>query len=43
MRSATEEGQSGRGLGSHMLAGWDHLLFVGGILLLAGEIRRAAS
>ncbi|MCO1598221.1 HupE/UreJ family protein [Micromonospora sp. RHAY321] len=26
----------------HMLAGWDHLLFVGGILLLAGEIRRAA-
>ncbi|RZU73497.1 HupE/UreJ protein [Micromonospora kangleipakensis] len=27
---------------THMLAGWDHLLFVGGILLLAGEIRRAA-
>ncbi|MCG5436443.1 HupE/UreJ family protein [Micromonospora foliorum] len=26
----------------HMLAGWDHLLFVGGILLLAGEMRRAA-
>lgn len=26
----------------HMLAGWDHLAFVGGILLLAGEIRRAA-
>ncbi|MBQ1038121.1 HupE/UreJ family protein [Micromonospora sp. C81] len=26
----------------HMLAGWDHLLFVGGILLLAGQIRRAA-
>ncbi|MEV1142234.1 HupE/UreJ family protein [Micromonospora sp. NPDC049799] len=26
----------------HMLAGWDHLLFVGGILLLAGEVRRAA-
>ncbi|MEU0151552.1 HupE/UreJ family protein [Micromonospora fulviviridis] len=25
-----------------MLAGWDHLLFVGGILLLAGELRRAA-
>lgn len=27
---------------THMLAGWDHLAFVGGILLLAGEIRRAA-
>ncbi|MEV0326223.1 HupE/UreJ family protein [Micromonospora echinospora] len=26
----------------HMLVGWDHLLFVGGILLLAGEVRRAA-
>ncbi|MEO3779488.1 HupE/UreJ family protein [Micromonospora sp. B11E3] len=26
----------------HMLAGWDHLLFVGGILLLAREVRRAA-
>ncbi|WP_158289921.1 HupE/UreJ family protein [Micromonospora sp. S4605] len=26
----------------HMLAGWDHLLFVGGVLLLAGKIRRAA-
>ncbi|PWU47570.1 hypothetical protein DLJ46_14190 [Micromonospora globispora] len=26
----------------HMLAGWDHLLFVGGILLLAGEMRHAA-
>ncbi|WP_328421535.1 HupE/UreJ family protein [Micromonospora sp. NBC_00389] len=26
----------------HMLAGWDHLLFVGGILLLAGQVRRAA-
>ncbi|NJP30419.1 HupE/UreJ family protein [Micromonospora thermarum] len=26
----------------HMLAGWDHLLFVGGILLLAGGMRRAA-
>lgn len=26
----------------HMLAGWDHLLFVGGILLLAGQMRRAA-
>jgi len=25
-----------------MLAGWDHLLFVGGILLLAAEMRRAA-
>ena len=25
-----------------MLAGWDHLLFVGGILLLAGKMRRAA-
>ncbi|WP_346539019.1 HupE/UreJ family protein [Micromonospora sp. DPT] len=25
----------------HMLAGWDHLAFVGGILLLAGKIRRA--
>ncbi|WP_406037317.1 HupE/UreJ family protein [Micromonospora sp. NBC_00898] len=27
---------------THMLASWDHLLFVGGILLLAGEMRRAA-
>ncbi|WP_158554092.1 HupE/UreJ family protein [Micromonospora deserti] len=26
----------------HMLAGWDHLAFVGGILLLAGQVRRAA-
>ena len=26
---------------THMLTGWNHLLFVGGILLLAGEIRRA--
>jgi hydrogenase/urease accessory protein HupE len=26
----------------HMLAGWDHLLFVGGVLLLAGNLRRAA-
>ncbi|QOC94137.1 HupE/UreJ family protein [Micromonospora craniellae] len=26
----------------HMLAGWDHLLFVGGVLLLAGGVRRAA-
>ncbi|WP_280840557.1 HupE/UreJ family protein [Micromonospora sp. A200] len=26
----------------HMLAGWDHLLFVGGVLLVAGAIRRAA-
>src|SRR5215207_9648022 len=26
----------------HMLTGWDHLLFVGGILLLAGTVRRAA-
>lgn len=25
----------------HMLTGWDHLLFVGGVLLLAGTIRRA--
>ncbi|MEN3615729.1 HupE/UreJ family protein [Plantactinospora sp. ZYX-F-223] len=27
---------------THMLLGWDHLLFVGGILLLAGQVRRAA-
>jgi len=27
---------------THMLAGWDHLLFVGGVLLLAGTVRRAA-
>jgi hydrogenase/urease accessory protein HupE len=26
----------------HMLTGWDHLLFVGGVLLLAGTVRRAA-
>jgi hydrogenase/urease accessory protein HupE len=26
----------------HMLLGWDHLLFVGGVLLLAGDARRAA-
>ncbi|MBO4204793.1 HupE/UreJ family protein [Micromonospora echinofusca] len=26
----------------HMLAGWDHLAFVGGVLLLAGQVRRAA-
>jgi hydrogenase/urease accessory protein HupE len=27
----------------HMLLGWDHLLFVGGVALLAGTARRAAS
>ncbi|WP_309235798.1 HupE/UreJ family protein [Amycolatopsis sp. SID8362] len=26
----------------HMLLGWDHLLFIAGIVLLAGELRRAA-
>lgn len=26
----------------HMLLGWDHLLFVAGIVLLAGNVRRAA-
>jgi hydrogenase/urease accessory protein HupE len=26
----------------HMLLGWDHLLFIGGVVLLAGELRRAA-
>ncbi|MEO3788501.1 HupE/UreJ family protein [Actinocorallia sp. B10E7] len=26
----------------HMLAGWDHLLFVAGVLLLAGTVKRAA-
>lgn len=26
----------------HMLAGWDHLLFLAGILLLAGSVRTAA-
>jgi hydrogenase/urease accessory protein HupE len=27
----------------HMLLGWDHLLFVGGVALLAGTVKRAAS
>jgi hydrogenase/urease accessory protein HupE len=27
---------------THMLLGWDHLLFVGGVVLLAGQVRRAA-
>ncbi|MGH3752231.1 MAG: HupE/UreJ family protein [Pseudonocardiaceae bacterium] len=27
----------------HMLLGWDHLLFIAGIVLLAGELRRAAT
>jgi hydrogenase/urease accessory protein HupE len=27
---------------THMIAGWDHLLFVAGVLLLSGTIRRAA-
>jgi len=27
----------------HMLTGWDHLLFVGGVLLLAGTVRRAVT
>ncbi|MEU4448420.1 HupE/UreJ family protein [Actinosynnema sp. NPDC050801] len=27
----------------HMLLGWDHLLFIAGIVLLAGELRRAAA
>jgi hydrogenase/urease accessory protein HupE len=26
----------------HMLLGWDHILFIGGVVLLAGEWRRAA-
>ncbi|MFC4950130.1 HupE/UreJ family protein [Pseudonocardia sp. GCM10023141] len=26
----------------HMLLGWDHLLFIAGIVLLAGDLRRAA-
>jgi hydrogenase/urease accessory protein HupE len=26
----------------HMLLGWDHLLFVFGVILIAGEVRRAA-
>jgi hydrogenase/urease accessory protein HupE len=26
----------------HMLLGWDHLLFIAGVLLLAGNLRRAA-
>lgn len=26
----------------HMLLGWDHLLFIGGVVLLAGELGRAA-
>ena len=26
----------------HMLAGWDHLLFIAGVLLLAGNVRTAA-
>jgi len=31
------------GLGfQHMLLGWDHLLFAAGVILLAGEPRRAA-
>jgi hydrogenase/urease accessory protein HupE len=27
----------------HMLLGWDHLLFIAGVVLLAGELRRAAT
>jgi hydrogenase/urease accessory protein HupE len=27
---------------THMLLGWDHLLFIGGVVVLAGEWRRAA-
>ncbi|SHN26524.1 HupE/UreJ family protein [Cryptosporangium aurantiacum] len=27
----------------HMLLGWDHLLFVAGVLILAGEVRRAVA
>lgn len=27
----------------HMLLGWDHLLFIGGVVLLAGELGRAAT
>ncbi|RKR92921.1 hydrogenase/urease accessory protein HupE [Micromonospora pisi] len=27
---------------THMLFGWDHLLFVGGVVLLAGQVKRAA-
>ena len=26
----------------HMLTGWDHLLFIAGVVLLAGQVRRAA-
>ncbi|WP_433375797.1 HupE/UreJ family protein [Actinoplanes sp. CA-142083] len=28
---------------THMLRGWDHLLFIGGVVLLAGRLRRAAA
>jgi hypothetical protein len=28
---------------THMLLGWDHLLFAAGVVLLAGQPRRAAS
>jgi hydrogenase/urease accessory protein HupE len=32
------------GLGfTHMLAGWDHLLFIGGVVMLAWRPRRALS
>jgi hydrogenase/urease accessory protein HupE len=27
----------------HMLTGWDHLLFIAGVVLLAGQVKRAAS
>ena len=27
----------------HMLLGWDHLLFVAGVALIAGQIKRAAT
>lgn len=27
----------------HMLTGWDHLLFIGGVVLMAGQVKRAAS
>jgi len=27
---------------AHMITGWDHLLFIAGVVLLAGQVRRAA-
>lgn len=39
--TASVYGFTGIGI-EHMLLGWDHLLFVAGIVLLAGNVRRAA-